>query len=422
MKKLIMTVMATALSSAFSQAYADMLRMECPSTPGGKEYCQYVKQRFEAASPGNTLQFVDLPPASDEKLALLQQLFAARDESAIDLFQADTVWIGLLDKNTLDLTDHVADIKDAFFPGAWQNDMVNGRVKAVPSYLDAGALYYRKDLLDKYNEKPPTTWDELTRIATRIQQAEREAGHKNFWGMVFQGKSYEGLTCNALEWIDSYNGGTFIDSNGKVTINNPAAAKALDMAAGWIGKIAPPGVLGYKEEESRAVFQNGDALFMRNWPYAYVLSQGDDSSIKGKVGVMSPPKGEGGKSVSTLGGWQWSINAASKNPELAISLLKMVSDSESQKMAQKLLGYAPTRVALYEDKEVLERAPYLAEFRQIFIDAVPRPATQTKSQYARVSNAIFNATFDVLRGRTDGKKAVADLEQRLNRIKGRDWR
>lgn len=422
MKKLRVIMIATAVSCIPTLAYADTLRMECPSTPGGKEYCNYVKQRFEAANPGNSLQFVDLPAASDEKLALLQQLFAARDENAIDLFQADTVWIGLLDKNTLDLTDQVADIRDAFFPGAWQNDMVNGRVKAVPSYLDAGALYYRKDLLDKYQEKPPATWEELTRIATRIQKAERDAGHANFWGLVFQGKSYEGLTCNALEWVNSHNGGTFIDDDGKVTINNPNAAAALNMAAGWIGKIAPPGVLGYKEEESRAVFQNGDALFMRNWPYAYVLSQGEDSALKDKVGVMSLPKGEGGKSVSTLGGWQWSINAATKHPELAITLLKMVSDSESQKMAQKILGYAPTRVALYDDKEVLARAPYLAEFRQIFIDAVPRPATQTKGQYARVSNAIYNATFDVLRGRTDGAKAVADLQQRLNRIKGKSWR
>ncbi|GLR09875.1 ABC transporter substrate-binding protein [Mixta theicola] len=421
MKKLTLSMIAAVLTSTFTMAHADTLRMECPSTPGGKEYCKYVKNRFEAAHPGNTLQFIDLPPASDEKLALLQQLFASNDENAVDLFQSDTVWIGLLDKHTLDLTDHVADIKKDFFPGAWQNDMVNGRVKAVPSYLDAGALYYRKDLLEKYNEKPPATWEDLTRIATRIQKAERDAGHSNFWGLIFQGKSYEGLTCNALEWIDSHNGGSFIDSDGKVTINNPQAAKALDMAAAWIGKIAPPGVLGYKEEESRAVFQNGDALFMRNWPYAYVLSQGDDSALKGKVGVMSLPKGEGGKSVSALGGWQWSINAATKHPETAIALLRMVSDTESQKMAQKLLGYSPTRVALYDDKEVLGRAPYLAEFKQIFADAAPRPATQTKGQYARVSNAIYNATFDVLRGRTDGKKAVAALQQRLNRIKGKQW-
>jgi trehalose/maltose transport system substrate-binding protein len=190
---------------------------------------------------------------------------------------------------------------------------------------------------------------------------------------VFQGKSYEGLTCNALEWVASQNGGSFIDAQGNITINNPQAAQALNMAAGWIGKITPKGTLGYMEEESRAVFQNGDALFMRNWPYAYVLAQDSSSAIRGKVGVMPLPKGADGHSVSALGGWQWAINGYTKHPEAAIALLKIVSDAESQKRALALLGQAPSRTALYDDPQVLAQAPYLADFKGIFAQAMPRP-------------------------------------------------
>ena len=50
------------------------------------------------------------------------------------------------------------------------------------------------------------------------------------WGFVFQGKAYEGLTCNALEWVDSFGGGTIVDADGKITIDNPKAAEALDLA------------------------------------------------------------------------------------------------------------------------------------------------------------------------------------------------
>lgn len=172
------------------------------------------------------------------------------------------------------------------------------------------------------------------------------------------------------------------------------------------------------EEEARAVFQNGGALFMRNWPYAYVLAQADNSPVKGKVGVMPLPSGADGESVAALGGWQWSVSAYSKNPEAAVALLKIVSDAEAQKKALQLVGVAPSRVALYEDPEVLAMAPYLAEFRDIFANARPRPATQTRGQYARVSNAIYN----VLSGRSSGEQAVADLQSRLERIKGKDWR
>jgi len=414
-------MVATALALISGQALADTLRMECAPSKEGRQFCNEIKQRFEAQT-GHTLEFIDLPRASDEKLSLFQQLFAAKDSSAIDLFQADTVWIGVLNKHLLYLTDSVSDIRQDFFPAAWQNNVVNGRVKAVPAYLDTGALYYRKDLLAKYGEQPPVTWDELTRIATRIQQGERQGGHKNFWGLVFQGKSYEGLTCNALEWVASQNGGGFIDANGNITINNPQAAQALNRAAGWIGTISPKGVLGYMEEESRAVFQNGDALFMRNWPYAYVLAQDSSSAIKGKIGVLPLPKGADGKSVSALGGWQWAISAYTKNPTAAIALLKIVSDAESQKKALALMGWAPSRTALYDDPKVLAQAPYLADFKGIFSQAMPRTATQTKRQYAQVSKAIYNATFNVLRGDSDGVTAVADLQQRLERIKARGWR
>jgi len=86
------------------------------------------------------------------------------------------------------------------------------------------------------------------------------------------------------------------------------------------------------------------------------------------------------------------------------------------------MGWAPSRTALYDDPKVLAQAPYLADFKGIFSQAMPRPATQTKRQYAQVSKAIYNATFNVLRGDSDGVTAVADLQQRLERIKARGWR
>lgn len=157
MRRIIPNLVAAALALTSGQALADTLRMECAPSKEGRQFCNDVKQRFEAQT-GHTLEFIDLPRASDEKLSLFQQLFAAKDAGAIDLFQADTVWIGVLNKHLLDLTDRVGDIRQDFFPAAWQNNVVNGRVKAVPAYLDTGALYYRKDLLEKYGERPPVTW------------------------------------------------------------------------------------------------------------------------------------------------------------------------------------------------------------------------------------------------------------------------
>jgi trehalose/maltose transport system substrate-binding protein len=422
MKKHTLGLIATIVAGALNTAHADTLKMECASTSTGKAYCDYIRARFEKET-NNKLEFVQLPPSSDEKLGLFQQIFAAKDSKAVDVFQADTVWLGVLDKHLLDLTDKVKDLQPLFFQSAWNNDVVNGKVKAIPAFLDAGAMYYRKDLLAKYNEQPPQTWEELTRIAAKIQKGERDAGKKNFWGFVFQGKAYEGMTCDAMEWVASYNGGTFVDKDGKVTVNNPQAAKALDTAAGWIGTISPKGVLGYMEEESRAVFQNGDAAFMRNWPYAYVLAQDATSPIKGNVGVIPVPKGGAdGQHAATLGGWQWAVSAYTEHPDAAIQLIRILTDAESQKMQFKTVGVAPSRLDVYQDPEVMASAPYLAEFKDVFASAVPRPAVETKSQFPKVSKAVFNAAYDVLSGRATGEKAVADLESKLKRIKGKEWK
>ena len=110
-------------------------------------------------------------------------------------------------------------------------------------------------------------------------------------GFVFQGKAYEGLTCDALEWVASFGGGTIVDPTGKVTINNPQAVKAIDTAAGWIKTIAPEGVLNYSEEETRGVFQSGHAVFMRNWPYAWPLAQSPDSPGQGQGRRDADPAG-----------------------------------------------------------------------------------------------------------------------------------
>ena len=66
-------------------------------------------------------------------------------------------------------------------------------------------------------------------MAKKIQDGER-ASNPNFYGFVYQGNAYEGLTCDALEWLASSGGGHFIDG-GKVTINNPKAAAILNLSS-----------------------------------------------------------------------------------------------------------------------------------------------------------------------------------------------
>src|SRR6266550_2483347 len=216
------------------------------------------------------------PAASDASFAQLARNFSSKS-SAFDVMMVDVVWPGAFAPYLVNLKPKLGKASKAHVAGIIQNDTVGGKLVAMPWFGDYGILYYRTDLLKKYGySAPPKTWSQLFAMAQKIQTGEQKT-NKNFYGFVFQGSAYEGLTCDALEWVASAGGGHFIDG-GKVT-NNKNARTILDAMRTQIGKITPRGVTSYNEDGARIPFDNGDAAFMRNWPYAYSLSQATGSAV-----------------------------------------------------------------------------------------------------------------------------------------------
>jgi trehalose/maltose transport system substrate-binding protein len=193
---------------------------------------------------------------------LWQQDWAARTPD-VDVYIVDVIWPGFAAAHAVDLKQYFTEKElGEFFPRIVQNNTVQGKLVAIPFFTDAGLLYYRTDLLEKYGFKnPPNTWSELQQMAQTIQDGERKGGLADFWGFLWQGGAYEGLTCNGLEWLASNGAGTIVEPDGKISINNPQTKSALAMAKGWVGTISPKGVTTYQEEEGRNGFQEGRAAF-----------------------------------------------------------------------------------------------------------------------------------------------------------------
>jgi trehalose/maltose transport system substrate-binding protein len=375
-----------------------------------------------AKKSGHEVRLVQTPASATERLAVYQQLLAAKSAD-VDVFQIDIVWPGILGTHFVDLTQAIgAEAIKQHFPSIVAANTINGQLVGVPWFTDAGILYYRKDLLEKHGRPVPQTWADVTETARLIQEQERTS-NSNFWGIVFQAKAYEGLTCNALEWVDSFGGGTIVAPDGKITINNPKAAEALTMAASWIGKVAPQGVMNYTEEEARGAFQSGSALFMRNWPYAWPLVNSADSPVKDKVGIAALPKGgPDGKNSGTLGGWQLAVSKYSKNREAAIDLVKFLTSQEEQKRRAVTGGFTPTLQALYQDPEVLKANPHFKELYATFTNAVARPSAPTGDRYNQVSSEFFGAIHRVLSGQEKADAALASLQRSLDRLsRGGRW-
>lgn len=375
------------------------------------------------AITGHRVEVYTAPMAPDEQLALYQHLLEA-ESTDVDVFQIDITWPGLLGEHLIDLGGHfdagqIAGHFDSIIAGLSRD----GALLAMPWFTDVPMLYYRADLLRKYGLPVPQTWDQMTDAARTIQDGERATGNDRFWGFVWQGKADQGLTGGALEWINSHNGGRIVEPDGEITINNPNAVKAIDLAASWVGTITPPEVLNFQEEEVRGVFQVGNAAFMRNRTFAYLPGNRPDSGIAGRFDVAPLPKGgEDGRNAATLGGWQLAVSRYSDNPDLAADLVRFLTSNEMQKARAIEGGFAPTYPELYRDPEVLAANPYFEQLLLCLEGAVALPSAVAGDRYDGVSDAVFNAVHAVLSGEGGAADKLATLEQELARMsRGGRW-
>ena len=338
----------------------------------------------------------------------------------IDVFEIDVIWPGILAPHAIDLTEAASGVIGNHFQAIVENNTVDGRLVAIPERTDAGLLYYRTDLFEKHGiAGAPATWADLQTAAQTIMDAERGEGMADMWGYVWQGNAYEGLTCNALEWQVSNGGGSIIESDGTVSVNNEQAAAAIDRAAGWVGTISPEGVTTYQEEESRGVWHGGNAAMMRNWPYAWSTGQEPNSPIRDMfdVSVLPMGDGEGARNAATLGGWQLMASQYSGSPDAAVELCKFLTSAEYQKSRAIELSNLPTIASVYDDPDVAAASEFIPRLKDVFQGgAVARPSTVTSSEYNNVSIAYFSAVHGVLTGGGDAASALADLEGELQEI------
>jgi trehalose/maltose transport system substrate-binding protein len=361
---------------------------------------------------GIKVNIVPHPAASDASYSQLVRAFSSKS-SSIDVAMIDVVWPGAFAPYLVDLKPKLGAQAKLHAQGIVQNDTVGGKLVAMPWFGDFGILYYRTDLLKKYGySAPPTTWSQLFAMAKKIQDGEQK-DNSNFYGFVFQGNAYEGLTCNALEWLASSGAGSFID-NGKATINSAKARTVLDSFRNQIGKITPRGVTSYQEGETHTAFVDGNAAFMRNWPYAYSIGAAPDSKIKGKFSVTVLPHGAGGHSVGTVGGWQLAVSKFSKHQDAAIEFVRYMTSPAVEKFDAITNTNVPTILSVAKDPAVVKVNPYLKP-QIAAVARVTRPSRFLKTHYNEGSKDIYQGVSQILNG-TPASSVLPGVQSKLDRL------
>ena len=374
---------------------------------------QYEKQS------GEEVQLVRQPTYTDQRRQGLVISLEAKQPNP-DLFLMDVVWINQFIKSgwLQPLTPYVKKSNfstGVFFQGVLNSvDKYNDSLYALPVFMDVGLFYYRNDLLEKFGFKgPPQTWNELVKQCEKIMPVERK-NNMNFNGFDWQGAQYEGMVCDFLEFIAS-NGGGILD-NGKINLNTPENLKALRFMHDLIYeyKISPPNTYTeMKEEDVRRAFQTGNAIFERNWAYAWNLHQSKDSPVRGKVGISLLPHFDDHESVSTLGGWHIGMSKYSDVKNEAWNFIKYVTSYDVQKELLLKVGWNPGRKDIYSDSTLLTQIPRLKILYDAFRHTVARP---TIPYYPQLSEIIQRNVNDCLANKIKPAKALQKMQVQIDQL------
>ena len=277
----------------------------------------------------------DLPTPEDtgSKLDLAMDLLRSGAPSP-DLYGVDTIWTGSMGDYLIDLQPYFASEISSEDPEIIESYRIHGKVVAMPNQpLGVQVLVYRTDLLAKYGYKtPPRTWDELEKMAARIQAGERANGKKDFWGFVWAGAiatDSEQLAMEGLEWQAAEGGGHIIEPDGKVSVNNPNVIRAWERAAHWVGWISPPSVVSYTATDAENKFWvSGEAAFLLSHAIVYEIFA-QDKLFRDQAGVTSVPAGKRAR-VATIGGYALGISRFSAHRAEAVKFIQFLLRKQAE--------------------------------------------------------------------------------------------
>jgi multiple sugar transport system substrate-binding protein len=334
----------------------------------------------------------------------------------LDVILGDVIWTAQLAESgwISDLSDRFTESqRKEFLPGSVEAITYKGKAFGMPWFTDTGLLYYRKDLLQESGfDGPPKTWDELKQMTRKVRE---NAGLK--YGFVFQGAAYEGGVCNGMEFIWTH-GGEVLDPNDptKVLVDSPEAIAGLATERSMITeRISPEAVTVYKEDESAGAFLNGDAVFLRNWPYVYALvGTSDYPELKPEqVGVSELPSADGEPGNGTVGDQPLYISSTAKDPDAAWKFIQFLTAPEQQKIRAVEGAYLPTRTALYSDPEIQEKVPVVPLAQEALQHTRPRPVSPYYSDMSLEMAEQFNAS---LSGDISPEETARTLKEQLERF------
>lgn len=366
---------------------------------------------FEKSHPNIKVKLISAPTNTDTMRAALTTQISSGSASP-DVFMGDVIWPAQFASAhlALDLSKQLpSSFWNRFAPGLVQGASYRGQVYAAPFFMDAGFLYYRKDLLAKANLPVPHTWSQLISDSKILQQKGLVK-----YGFVWEGNAYEGLTCDWMEYSTDA-GGKILNSSGThAAIDSSANLQALTLMRQLItDHVSPAAVTTFQEPQAMAVFDAGQAAFLRNWDYAWSNSNDPtNSKVVGKVGVAPLPTFSSAQypGYSTIGGWDIYVNPHSQHVSQDLTFIKWITGTQAQTVLATKFSEIPTNYSVQKDPAVRAVNPVLDTVSHVRL--ISRPSNTPA--YPKVSQAIYSNINAALNGSVSPASALQSAQTQIN--------
>ncbi len=179
-------------------------------------------------------------------------------------------------------------------------------------------------------------------------------------------------------------------------------------------KIQAFGVVIYGEEDSSLLFQNGGAVFLRNWPYVWKLANAQNSKVQGKIGIKPMIHAQVGGSA--LGGWGLGISKTTKHPSESWRVIQYMKSEETMKRLVLSTGLIPSYQTLFNDPEILANFPHFSQF----LEAVQKPALRPPiPQYTQSSDILQRYLSAAFTGQMSAEKAMKAATKETRNLLGK---
>lgn len=379
--------------------------------PDVQSFREAMVKDFEAENPGIRINITEGPNSANAVEDLYTSAFLLGG-SPYDLILMDVIWVPKFAAAgwVQDITDRANEEElKAFTPQDVEGGRYNGKLYRLPIRSDVGMLYYREDLLKAAGFDPPETFQDLIKISQTLQQKD-----KTNWGFLWQGRQYEGLSAMFVEVLEGYGGFWVNPDTREVGLDRPEAISGVEFLRNTIQKgISPPGVTTYIEEDTRRIFQSGQAAFLRNWPYVWPLANQEDSPVEGKIAIKPMVHSPNENSGACLGGWGFGIATSSSHPEEAWKAIQYFTSREAQRRFILEAGFVPSRRELFTEPEIVAKYPHFPELLDVVQKAVLRPQI---AQYAQASDILQRYLSAALTNRISPEQAMKSAADETRRL------